>query len=110
MSLNPGPTNTNVSELNVSCLNARSAASISNKYDKPLLIQDFIVDNNVNICFLTESWLTPDTPASVLNLLTPENYSIQHVPRSTGRGGGIAAIYKSIFNISTVTSRSFTTF
>lgn len=84
VSLNPGPASS--SNLNVCSYNIRSATTISNQFDKPALIQDFILDNKIDFCFLTETWLAPDSPSSVLNLLTPDNYCLQHVPRSTGRG------------------------
>ena len=107
VSLNPGPTPS--SNLTVSCYNTRSVTTITHEIDKPAILQDFILDNNVDLCFLTETWLAPDSPSSILNQLTPDNYSIQHVSR-TGKGGGVAVIFKSTLSVSLVTTKAFTTF
>ena len=108
VSLNPGPTSS--SNFTISCYNTRSATSISRKVDKPAVIQDFILENKVELCFLTETWLEPDSPSSTLNLLTPDDYSILHVPRSTGHWGGVAAIFKSNLSVSLVTTKTFSSF
>ena len=78
---------------NISCLNVRSATTVTSDLDKPILIQDFISDRSLDILFLTETWLHPDSPPSVLNSLTPPNYSFINSPRSIGKGGGIACIF-----------------
>jgi hypothetical protein len=65
--------------------------------DKPALIQNLVLDKNIDILFLTETWLSPDTPPSITNSLTSADYSFLHVPRLSGRGGGIAVVFKSIF-------------
>lgn len=69
VSLNPGPPA--ASGLNIACLNIRSASSITISTDKPPLIQEFISDNNLDLLFLTETWLSPDTPPSVLKPYLP---------------------------------------
>src|SRR5438552_140142 len=70
-SINPGPYSS--PSLLASCYNIRSASAISHDVDKPALLQDFILDNNVDLCFLSETWLAPDSPSSILNQLTPDN-------------------------------------
>lgn len=106
--LNPGPVSS--SNLLAYCLNIRSASTITDTLNKPELIQQYIVDKQIDVLFLTESWLSPDTPPSVLNSLTPPDYSFQHIPRPSGRGGGIAAIFRSKFSATLVKSLSFPSF
>jgi len=98
--LNPGPpTPANIS---IASLNIRSASVISPDLDKPAVLHDFILDNSLDIVLLTETWLSPDTPVSVTNSLTPSNFSFFHQPRLTGRGGGLAVIHRSYLKISEI--------
>ena len=109
ISLNPGPVSS-LSYINAHCLNIRSVSMITDTLDKPALVQDFILENDIDLLFLTETWLAPDTPPSVLNTFTPNNYSFQHEPRNTGRGGGVGVLFKSCFSISRVATQVFSTF
>src|SRR6476469_2269504 len=98
---NPGPISV-TSNLNLAHLNIRSASSITDSCNKPLLLQEFISENSIDVLSLTETWLSPDTPPSVLNSLTPPNFSILHHPRPESRGGGIALIYRSFLKASKI--------
>ena len=104
--LNPGP----MSSLSASCLNIRSASSVTPDLDKPTCLKEFIIDNSLDLLSLTETWLHPDTSSEVLNSLTPNNYSIISSPRAVGRGGGIAVIYKSSLQVSSLSLTSFASF
>jgi hypothetical protein len=108
VSLNPGPTTS--THINAYCTNIRSASSITEQLDKPELIQKYILDKQADIFLLTETWLSPDSPSSVLNQLTPPGYAIQHVARPSGRGGGIAAIFRSSFSVSIIKTHVFSSF
>ena len=83
----------NSTSLSFASLNIRSAASITDALNKPCTLQEFIIDHELEILSLTETWLTPDSPTNILNSLTPDNYSIIHNPRLQGKGGGIAVIF-----------------
>ena len=107
--LNPGPP-ASASNFVAHCLNIRSASSITATCNKPELTQQYILDENIDALFLTETWWSPDTPPSVLNLSTPLGYCIQHIPRPSGRGGGIAAIFRSTFITTVVKTPSFLSF
>ena len=109
INLNPGPSNTSAS-LNISLLNIRSASSITPELNKPPVLQEFISDKNIDILALTETWLTPDTLLATLNSLTPPNYSLIHIPRSHGKGGGIALLHRSYLKIQTIATPIFSTF
>src|SRR5437867_3930144 len=98
---NPGPVVTS-SSLNFSCLNIRSASSISTDLDKPAVLQEFLSDHSIDILALTETWLTPETLPSTLNSLTPPGYSIIHSPTPQGKGGGLGLIFHSYLKVSTV--------
>ena len=90
------------SNLNLAHLNIRSASSITDSCNKPLLLQEFILENSIDVLSVTKIWLSPDTPPSVLNSLTPPNFCILYHPRPKGRGGGIAPIYRSFLRASKI--------
>src|SRR3989441_2981141 len=106
---NPGSVVTS-SSLNFSCLNIRSASSISTDLDKPAVLQEFLSDYSIDILALTETWLTPETLPSTLNSLTPPGYSIIHSPRPQGKGGGLGLIFRSYLKVSTVSLPLFQSF
>ena len=86
-------------------LNARSVKN------KRLLIKDWVVDNNIDILALTETWLQPDNKDDhIICDLTPTGYSFYHSPRQT-RGGGVGILIKDGFDISrsTISSHQFQT-
>ncbi len=57
---------------------------------------------------LTETWLTSsDTVAA--GDITPQGYSLHHVPRNGRRGGGIAVIYRAGFSLRTDVGHPVTT-
>ena len=87
-------------------LNARSVKN------KRLLIKDWVVDNNIDILALAETWLQPDNKDDhIIGDLTPTDYSFYHSPRQT-RGGGVGILVKDGFDISrsTISTHQFQTF
>src|ERR1051325_3099843 len=109
ISLNPGPPMTH-SSLLFSLLNIRSASSITPQLNKPAALLDLIADKNIDILFLTKTWLPPDTLPSVLNSLTPPDYSLINSPRLQGKGGGIAILFRSHLKIETISLPLFSSF
>ena len=87
----------NNSAIKFCCFNARS---ISNK---SLAISQFVLSNKIDICAITETWLTQSSPASLLNELTPRGYEFIHHPRAKRRGGGLGIIFKDCINIKKIT-------
>ncbi len=55
---------------------------------------EFITDNSLDVCVITETWLKGDDRDNViLAELKPPGYSVSHVPRKS-RGGGLAVIHR----------------
>jgi exonuclease III len=57
------------------------------------VIADFISDEDVDIAFLTETWLKPLGHEPVEKSLTPSGYRLASFPRPS-LGGGVAILYK----------------
>ena len=111
--LNPGPRTTSPAPtdyFNIYCQNIRSATVINDSINKPEMIHQLIQDCNIDFLFLTESWLSSDCPPSITNSLTPTDYSFLHVSRPTGGGGGVAAIFKSKYSLTPITTPTFGSF
>jgi exonuclease III len=94
-----------VNFLRVCSLNARS---VRNKADE---ISEFIIDQELDILAITETWLSPGNKDNiVLGSLTPSGYQISHNPRKSGRGGGVAFIYKDTLTFKLQPSSTFASF
>ena len=84
--LNPGP-----SPLNFTHLNIRSIRS----FQKSSSLHNYLADHPTEILSLNETWLQPTDSDNFVSSLAPPGYSILHSPRLTGRGGGLALIFRS---------------
>ena len=104
--LNPGPIST---ALKFAQFNAQSI-SPTLKHDKPLEIQQFISDNNIDILAISETWLKPDSLPATINSLLLDGYSFEHQPRPSGRGGGVGYIYRSSLKFSKIISQTYQSF
>ena len=78
--------------------------------NKATYIQDFIVDNRLDILAITKSWLKEENiDQVVMGELLPDGYSLKHISR--GRpGGGVAVAYKSHLCLVQNASGSFSSF
>ena len=76
-------------KLKICLLNCRSVC----KDDKASVIADFILSEQVDIAFLTETWLNEVGHEPIEKCLTPSGYKLKSFPRPS-RGGGIAILYK----------------
>lgn len=64
-----------------------------------MVIKDYVVDNNIDILALTETWLRPGKYDELeIGTLCPLGYIFLHVPlhvpRLHGRGGGVGGCLK----------------
>ena len=95
----------NAPSLAAGLLNVRSACN------KSIAINDYVVDSNIDILSLTETWIKPSTPSSIIAELTPPGYSLIHVPRpSGGKGGGVGLIYRDTLTAKLDSTKSFSSF
>ena len=69
--------------------------SLNNKVKN---IMDFLVDNDVFILFVTETWLT-DQNNHTTALIKEHGYKIHHFFRKEKLGGGVGVIYKSSLKV-----------
>ncbi|CAJ1082756.1 hypothetical protein KUCAC02_009465 [Xyrichtys novacula] len=76
------------STLHSALLNVRSLAG------KSFLINDLIIKHNLNLMFLTETWLEQDNSATVLIESAPPNFSFMSETRKHRKGGGVAILFK----------------
>ena len=79
--------------LKVCYLNARS---VNNKSQQ---IAEHITDEQIDLCAVTETWLTSESNRVTLGNLTPEGYTLMHVPRKDKKGGGVAIICRSSLKV-----------
>ena len=92
--------------VNFCLLNARS---INNK---TTIIKDFVVENNIDLLGLTETWLQSDADNElIIRDLCPSGYSFHHVPRpGSTRGGGVGLLFRSSFNLKLQPLKKFLSF
>ena len=60
------------------------------------IIKDYVVDTDVDVMALTETWLTHDCVFDfTIRDITPSQYAFLHNPRINRGGGGVGLLYKS---------------
>ena len=79
---------------------------LSGKKEKRVAISDFIVDNAVDIMFVTETWLKTYVDEGKCVDITPTGYCMKSVQRAT-RGGGLAVIFRTPLKSSATVTSSF---
>ena len=92
--------------LQLAVLNFRSIRN------KTLQIKDYIVDNDIDIMALTETWLKDhDNCEFVMCDICPSGYVFSYVPRETGSGGGVGIVFKHSLKVKKLkTKPSFKSF
>ena len=77
--------------------------------NKTFMLNDFFVSRELDFLFLCETWLSPgdNMPFSELS---PPDCNFFNSPRASGRGGGLATIYKSQFHCRQIQHSGFASF
>ena len=82
------------------CLAHVNAWSIRNKIGP---FQHYLLDEKIDLCAITETWLKPDDVVHP-DEIVPPGYDILSKPRCDGRqGGGVALAYKSSIKVNNIT-------
>lgn len=84
-------------------VNARSIGT------KTVTLRDFFLSQALDIMFIMETWTTAGESAVFTELL-PTNCCFLNVPRTTGREGGVAVVFKDNMDIKQVSSVSYSSF
>ncbi len=69
-----------------SCLNAQSVKN------KTHILKDYILDNNIQLCAITESWLKPQNVVE-MGELQPSGYKLDPIHRIHNKAGGIVVLH-----------------
>ena len=65
---------------------------------KAAQIRNLIIDNDIDILVITETWLSPQDDV-ILGRITPEGYSALHQGRENRGGGGVAIVHKNAVSV-----------
>ena len=84
--------------------NTRSAVN------KALEVNDMIVERDLDVLCLTETWLREEGDDVSIGEMTPPGFSFLHRPRVSGKGGGVALIFWQHLNVRLCKHRSFSSF
>ena len=90
--------------LEFAVINARSIRN------KAIVICDYVVENNIDILAITETWLRENDDLDSIGNITPDGYKFISCPRKSGIGGGVALLFKSQLNAKKCEVHSFNTF
>ena len=90
------------SQIHCALINCRSVANKSTE------LQVELVQNRIDICSLTESWIR-DGDTAAETQICPPGYKAISVPRSNRQGGGIAIVYRDFITIQRSNTYDYTT-
>lgn len=100
----------NKSKLSFCCLNVQSLRIKTTEF------HDFVLENNLDVVAITETWLYPSGDEIAISELTPTGYTFHHIPRCVPgekrrRGGGVGILYKSCLTVKIKSDvKSYSTF
>ncbi len=78
--------------------------------NKSFVINDLITTNNLDFMFLIETWLEDNCSATVLTETAPPNFNFISVCRTVRRGGGVAALFKDVYQCKQVSFGQYLSF
>ena len=97
-----GPAASDELTLQMALINVQSLAS------KTFMLNDFFISRELDL-FLCETWVSTGENMPFSELLPPD-CNFFNSPRATGRGGGVASVYKSFFHCRQIPHAGFTSF
>ncbi len=74
------------------------------------MINDLITTNNLDFICLNETWLEDSCSATVLNETAPPNFNFISVCRTVRRSGGVAALFKDVYQCKQVSFGQYLSF
>ncbi|GAA6093891.1 RNA-directed DNA polymerase from mobile element jockey-like, partial [Tachysurus ichikawai] len=77
--------------------------------NKTFVLNDVISSHNLDLFFLTETWLPPGDVSAFSEIL-PSGYLYLNTPRQTGRGGGIATIHRQPLKCRQLSTKGYSSF
>ena len=78
--------------------------------NKSLQLCDYIIEHDIDVMILTESWIRDDEQV-IIGESAPPGYSFLNIPRPTSaRGGGIAVLFKTQLQLRVRTNPCNTTY
>ena len=78
--------------------------------NKALDICDYIMQANVDLVFLCETWLRPVGGEADCAALTPPGFCLKSLPRQSGTGGGLAVLHRTSLTRNIVVSTRYVVF
>ena len=84
--------------------------NIRSLVNKLLLVNDVIMTYDLDFLLLSETWLTECSCCAILNEAAPTNISFMNKCRTGKKGGGVAAIFKSVFQCKEIMLGDFSSF
>ena len=100
-----------VSRSYISCCVQLCLLNVISVKNKAMIMKDYVVDNDIDIMALAETWLRPGNTDDVeVGYLCPTGYRFLHVPRSHSRGGGVGVLFKDNLNINSSMCDTFQSF
>jgi len=78
--------------------------------NKSLPVNDLITTYNLDFMFLNETWLEDSCSAIVLNETSPPNFTFMSVCRAGKRGGGLAALFKDVYQCKQISFGKYPSF
>jgi len=88
---NREPVETNRDNLRWMCFNVQSSRQIAAD------IAEIILDNDLDMLMLTETWLYAKGDEVYESTMTPDGYDSYFFPRHGKRGGGIASLFDLLY-------------
>ena len=96
--------NSKSNELAICHFNAQSVGRTKAKLRSAIV--EYILDNNLDMMFLSETWLHARGDEAICADLTPNGYALRSFPRPS-KGGGIAVIFRNCLGPNLSFSSSF---